>query len=298
MTNSLGKYQIWLEDQNKSPFTVRGYIRDVEQFQQWCGSSDESFPVNALSEDKVRSYKSHLLNGHHAKPRTFNRKLAALRSFVEWLQDAGVLDRDPLRGINMVHEERRRPRWITPKEKKSLDRTVSAIVGKARDDHDRLLAIRDRAIYFLLVNTGIRLAEVCALEMPDIKLSSSRGSLRLRNNSLKKRVVPLNVQSREALRSWIAARPETSSHAVFTDARLGGSRLSRRAVQCRISKIGQAANVNVSANVLRHTVARQLLDAGEELETVARLLGHRDLNSTRQYISEIDNDLEKAVNLL
>ncbi len=298
MTNTLERFQKWLEEQNKSPFTVRGYVRDVEQFQRWCGSTNGSFPVDAISEDKVRSYKSHLLKVRNAKPRTFNRKLAALRSFVEWLQDTGQLNRDPLRGINMVHEKRGAPRWITPKEKKSLDKAVNAIVSKASDDYERLLATRDRAIYCLLINTGIRLAEICALDMIDLQFSSSKGNLRIRNHSLKKRVVPLNEQAREALKSWLTARPETNSLAVFINARPGGERLSRRAVQCRISKVGEAANVNITAHALRHTVARQLLDAGEELETVARLLGHRDLNSTRQYISESESDLEKAVNLL
>lgn len=298
MTNALGRFQKWLEDQNKSPFTVRGYVKDVEHYQNWCGSSNGSFPMSALSEDKVRSYKSHLLIERNAKPRTFNRKLAALRSFVDWLQDAGLLDRDPLRGVNMVHEERVTPRWITPREKKSLDKTVNEIVVKACDDHDKLLAVRDRAIYYLLVNTGIRLSEICALNVRDVQISSSKGSLRVRNHSLKNRVIPLNKQAREALKNWTAVRPETKSQAVFIDARPGGSRLSRRAVQCRIRKIGEAAKVNISAHVLRHTVARQLLDAGEEVGTVAKLLGHRDLNSTRQYFSEPESDLEKAVNLL
>jgi integrase/recombinase XerC len=134
--------------------------------------------------------------------------------------------------------------------------------------------------------------------MRDVQLSPNKGTLKIRNQSLNKRVVPLNKQAREALKRWLDIRPETSSQAVFIEARPGGTRLSRRAVQGRISKIGKAANVKVTVHLLRHTVARQLLDAGEELETVARLLGHRDLNSTRQYITGAESDLEKAVNLL
>ena len=295
---TLGRYQKWLEEQNKSPFTVRGYVRDIEQFRRWSGSSNGSFPVDAISEGKVRIYRAYLLKERNAKPRTFNRKLAALRSFVEWLQESGAIDQDPIREINMIREERGAPRCITNKEIKALEKATNSMVGKASNNHDLLLAIRDRALLYTLANTGVRLAEVCALDMSDVQISAVKGSLRIRNLSLSKRVVPLNEQARKALKGWVDVRPETQSQAVFIAVRSGGSRLSRRAVQCRISKIGQAANVNITAHVLRHTVARRLLDAGEELETVARLLGHRDLNSTRQYISDIENDLEKAVNLL
>lgn len=298
MTNSLGKFQKWLEDQNKSPFTVRGYVRDVQQFLRWCGSPNGSLPGDAFSEDNARRYVSYLLDERNSKPRTFNRKLAALRSFVMWLEDISVLDCDPFGCFNMIREERSAPPRISHKEKNSIEKTLATIVDKASDGHDRLLAIRDRALVYTLLNTGIRLSEICALDVCDINISPDKGALKVRNQSLKRRVIPLNSQAREALQYWLDVRPETSSQAVFIEARPGGSRLSRRAVQGRISKIGKAARVTVTANSLRHTVARQLLDAGEELETVAKLLGHRDLNSTRQYISRSESDLEKAVNLL
>jgi len=298
MTNSLGKFQKWLEEQNKSPFTVRGYVNDVLQFLRWCGSPNGSLPVDALSEDNARRYRSYLFDERNTKPRTFNRKLAALRSFVIWLEDIGVLDSDPFGCINMVREERGAPPRITRKEKKSLEKAVASMIGKASNSHARLLAMRDRALFYTLLNTGVRLSEICALDMRDVSVSAEKGTLKVRNQSLTRRVVPLNRQAREALKGWLDVRPDTSSQAVFIEARPGGSRLSRRTVQGRISKIGKSASVKVTVHLLRHTVARQLLDAGEDLETVAKLLGHRDLNSTRQYISGAESDLEKAVNLL
>ncbi len=134
----------------------------------------------------------------------------------------------------------------------------------------------DRAMIVLLLNSGLRISELCALSTKDIELTDRKGKLIVRQDKgSKKREVPLNRIAREALKDWMNVR--TAGDALFEGKR--GDRLSPSGVYRRLVELARRAKLeDVSPHTLRHTFSKNLVDAGVGLEHVAALLGQSNLN--------------------
>jgi integrase/recombinase XerC len=140
------------------------------------------------------------------------------------------------------------------------------------------------------------LNEATALQTSDIQISSRKGSVLIRQGKGgKQRSVPLNTEARKALQEWYAVRPE--SEFVWTEVEGDeGSSLTGRTIQRVLARYAIDANLeNLSPHILRHSFAKNLVNAGVGLEKVAALLGHENLNTTRVYVTPGEKDLEDAV---
>ncbi|HHE71961.1 MAG TPA: hypothetical protein ENL34_06760 [Chloroflexi bacterium] len=137
--------------------------------------------------------------------------------------------------------------------------------------------------------------ELCtSLNVQVIELRERSGRVTVMGKGNKKRTVPLNAEARAALSAWLKVRPETESAALFIGRR--GERLGTRAVQRVVARQRSPAGLeNLTPHVLRHTFAKNLVDAGAGLEQVADLLGHSRLETTRIYTRPGRRDLERAV---
>ena len=156
---------------------------------------------------------------------------------------------------------------------------------------------RDLTLTLLLLHAGLRVAEVCALTLDDLTLTERKGAIKVQQGKgMKQRNVPLNATALRALQAWLKVRPEADHRRVFTGS--GGEPLQARGVQHRLAELGRLAKVAVTPHTLRHTFAKNLVDAGVTLEKVAALLGHSSLNTTRVYTTPSALDLEKAVALV
>jgi len=158
---------------------------------------------------------------------------------------------------------------------------------------------RDFSMVTLMLNTGLRLAELVNVELGDIELSERKGSVFVRHGKgNKERRIPLNADARKALRDWLAIRPETPGNTflfIALESEADGS-LSHRTVQRIVRRYGQEAGLpHLSPHTLRHTFAKNLVNNGVSLEKVAVLLGHSSLETTRIYITPSAQDLAQAV---
>ncbi len=178
------------------------------------------------------------------------------------------------------------PRALERKELLALIRSVRAS-GKPRDV----------AIGTLLLHTGLRVSELCALNVDDAILKERSGHVIIRSGKgNKRREVPLNSTARSALKEWLEVR-ENNSKALFTGK--GSDSLSPRAVEYLIKKYSSRAGLeNVTPHVLRHTFCKSLVDTGESLDRVAILAGHENLNTTAKYTKATGRDLQNAVEKL
>ena len=294
-TIDLSPFRRWLESLGRSRHTVEGYQVDIRDFARWfVGTTGKQLAPHLLTSRDVRDYRQYLVTVRKAKPSLVNRRLAALRAYVRWAQKAGLLQRNPLEGIKPMREQERAPRWLGRSERNALLRELETMVNGARTPFWRVQAIRDRAITLLLLNTGLRVSELCALECSDLDMGERRGELRVRaGKGGKERVVPLNAESRKALREWLEVMPASDSPALFLGK--GGRRLHPSGVQGRVAEIGRRAGVAVTPHVLRHTFARSLVEAGVSLEKVAAILGHESLDTTKVYLTPSMADLQEAV---
>lgn len=301
MTDTLHLYefQAYLLAEDRSPVTIAGYSGDIRLFAKWYGEkSGEVLEPEAITNEVVRGYKQHLLN-HAAKPKTINRRLAALATYAHWLEQAGYVRnaRNPVLGVKAVKEVALAPKWLDEKQRAALLRAIDKEVEDAmrRYPRLRLIYLRDAAIVKLILFAGLRVGEIVQLRMSDITLDERKGSVIVREGKgTKRREIPLNAKARKALSEYLIIRPNVDSDDLLLGQHNDGvqSKTIQRAVQ-RFSK--KALLKNVTPHTLRHSFAKALIDAGISLEKVAALLGHSNLNTTRIYTIPGEEDLLDAV---
>lgn len=202
--NTLADFRQYLIDADRSPRTVEGYSRDLTLFARWFGQSNGYRLIpERLTPTDAREYKQKSLHVDKASPATINRRLAALRAYVNWALNEGFIEYDPISAIKSVEEQPVAPKWLTRQEQARVTREVENALNAARTGAAKRQAIRDQAIVTLLLHTGLRVGELISLELRDVKLSERKGEVRVRSGKgLKARTVPLNKPAREALRKW------------------------------------------------------------------------------------------------
>jgi site-specific recombinase XerD len=280
-TEALNAYLAWLEGRALAVRSREAYAHQVRRYLAWLGDRspvDGDPLVDGAARDwAVRDYKRHLKAVERWKPASVNLALAALDSFYTQL---GL-------GRPIVRREelsKAAPRAITEAEQRRLLR----IAERAK--------ARDRAIVVVLLYTGLRLAELVALDLEDVKMSARKGVVVVRSGKGDAyREVPLNALVRQVLEEWLAERTRLAAggeRAVFLGR--SGRRLSKRSVDDVVRGLGEDAGVKLSAHILRHTFLTRLVRQGD-LVLAAELAGHRRLETTRRYSLPSDIDRLLAV---
>ncbi|MEN4011388.1 MAG: tyrosine-type recombinase/integrase [Bellilinea sp.] len=298
-TLHLNEFQAYLLAEDRSLVTIAGYLGDVRLFAQWYeGHYREAFIPASLTNEAVRGYKQQLLD-QAAKPKTINRRLAALAAYAHWLEQAGYVRsaRNPVQGVKAVKETALAPKWLDKKQRAALLQAVDKEVEDAlrRYPRLRLMYLRDAAIVKLILFTGLRVGEIIYLRTSDLVLDERKGRVVVREGKgTKRREIPLNAKARKAMLDYLRVRPDVEMVELFLGQRNEGvqSKTIQRAVQ-RFAK--NAGLKNITPHTLRHSFAKALIDAGVSLEKVATLLGHSNLNTTRIYTTPGEEDLEDAV---
>jgi site-specific recombinase XerD len=160
--------------------------------------------------------------------------------------------------------------------------------------------VRDRAVVTLLLFTGLRIAELAALNRDDVAISARKGLVTVRRGKGDRyRQVPLNSGARTALDAWLGKRsglPGNDSTALLLS--LKGQRLSSRAIDLTVRRLTQHADLEASAHTLRHTYLTRLVRAGNDIVLVAELAGHARLKTTRRYSLPSAADRQTAMDAL
>jgi site-specific recombinase XerD len=273
-----------LARQGMADKTVSTYATDLTMFARWfTDSTGEPFAARAVTPTDVLDYKAHLRTAQRRQAATVNRRLAALRKFFLWAQATGRITEVPTATVKGVPAAPRSPKSL-PK------RDVDRLIREAQKGNKRNLAIVQ-----LLRHTGLRVGELCALRLSDIRTSERKGSVLVRSGKGDKdRTIPLNHDVREAVEAYLKVRPATQDDHLFLGQR--GEPLQTDGVQLIVRKLARRAGLEkVTPHVLRHSFAKHVLDAGEDLATVSRLLGHERLETTAIYTEPTARDLEEAV---
>lgn len=295
MTN-IHPYESWLSEQ-RSPRTVIGYLSDLKNFAAWFEKANgEALTPARLTPTDIRAYRA-FLQDSNAKPASINRRLAAIRAYAHWAQESNQISADPARGVKLVAKQGLAPHWLDSREQHSLLSAAEKNVSAAKTAPAKFLAQRDLTVIVLLVNTGIRIGEACALKLNDIEILPRSGRLIVRQGKgEKRREIPLNLAAREALAAWLELRAGVAQSPLFAGQR--GEGISQSGIHRRLADVGSQASVSVHAHTLRHTFAKNLVDRGVSLEQIASLLGHSNLNTTRIYTTPGERDLAAAVERL
>jgi integrase/recombinase XerC len=260
----------------------QAYAHQVGRYVAWLAdrSAVDGDPLvdEAARDWAVRDYKRHLKVVERWKPASVNLALAAVDSFYIQLG----LGRPVVRREELPKSA---PRAITEEQQRRLLRMAERA------------SARDRAIVVVLLYTGLRLAELVALDVGDVRISARKGLVIVRSGKGDAyREVPLNALVRQVLEEWLkerGARAVDGERAVFVGR--SGRRLSKRSVDDVVRGLGKDAGMSLSAHILRHTFLTRMVRQGSDLVLVAELAGHRRLETTRRYSLPSDVDRLLAV---
>jgi integrase/recombinase XerC len=279
---------LWAE-RRCSPHTVAAYTRDLHALVSYCDHTGlESWA--GVDTGHLRAFAARL-HGAGLGPRSIQRRLSAVRSFYEFLQREAHALRHAAHiesGDREVAQIRSNPgqEVRAPKAARRLPETLDA------DQMARLLEIpagepfatRDRAIMELLYSSGLRLAEIVALDVGH--LDRRDRTVHVLGKGRKARVVPVGRVALRTLEQWLPERASCirpGEQALFVGR--SGRRLGRRAVELRVAYWARRQGIatHVYPHLFRHSFASHLLESGAELRGVQELLGHADIATTQIY---------------
>ena len=260
------------EQRRCSPHTVSNYRRDLARLLELAGDH----PLARIDAFLIRRFIAQL-HGNGLGGRSLGRLLSAWRGLYAWLGRRGLVAANPCEGIRPPRSPRRLPKAL------SVDETARLLQPAADDDP---LAVRDTAMFELFYSSGLRLAELAALERNAADSALHEGELRVLGKRAKMRVVPVGRLAREALAAWLPLRDQLATAdepALFVGRR--GDRLSPRAIQLRLSRRGleQGLAQHVHPHMLRHSFASHVLQSSGDLRAVQEMLGHASIASTQVY---------------
>ncbi|WP_028646869.1 tyrosine recombinase XerC [Nocardiopsis sp. CNT312] len=256
----------------RSPHTVRGYLADLRSL--LAHLEEHGRPIEELDVPLVRAWLSRARDAGASRS-TVARRVAAVRALTRYLYREGVLASDP------------GPRLASPRQRRSLPTVLEehqAAEALSRPHAGSPLELRRHAVVEVLYATGVRVAELCALDLDDV--DRERATVRVLGKGAKERTVPVGVPALEALDAWLTGgRPEwavpSSGSAVFLGTR--GRRLGVRQAREDVHAHLHAAGTDGGPHSLRHSAATHLLNGGADLRSVQEFLGHASPRSTQVY---------------
>ncbi|MFC0264950.1 tyrosine recombinase XerC [Alloscardovia macacae] len=276
--DALEDYRTYLTvNKGLSPQTVRAYMADITQALHVLELRGID-TLDAITLDDLRSWMAHELHGGLTKT-SLARKVVAVRGFFDYAQTHGMCRTNPAAQLATPKQAVRLPVVLSENQAEKL-------VEVSSQDHN-VLALRDHAMVELLYATGMRVAELTALNVTDIDFSQHMVKVTGKGN--KQRVVPVGAPAMRALAEWmrsgrgaLLAEGEETTPAVFLGAR--GGRINQRVVRRVVHESAAVAGVpDVAPHALRHSAATHMLDGGADLREVQDMLGHSSLSTTQRY---------------
>ena len=273
-------------ERNVSSHTLRNYASDLEQFLDFLAPADpatgkRSTPeVSAIDHLTIREWLA-TLHTAQKKKASIARKLAALRTFFQFLVREGMLELNPAKLVATPKQEKKLPKHL------SIEEAVRFIESP---DPETDLGKRDRAMLELMYATGVRVAELTTLNLGDVDFRNQL--VRVTGKRRKQRIVPFGDPAGEAIRNYLDVRDKfllnapiskRDEEALFLNYQ--GTRITTRSVGRMVEKYIRicAGMHNISPHALRHSFATHLLDSGADLRDIQELLGHARLSTTQVY---------------
>jgi integrase/recombinase XerC len=239
-----------------SPHTLKGYERDLKKLSDYLSAQDiKNWKI--VKEHDLRTF----INSERRRglsPRSIQRLLSSCRTFFEHLLIEGLIQLSPAQNVS------------SPKLAQLLPKAMDAdLVQRLLDFKPKgMIEIRDKALAELLYSSGLRLSEVCQLEVQDLDLKER--TCRVLGKGNKTRIVPVGKKAIQAIRDWmiyrseLKATKETSSDAIFLNNK--GNRISARSIQLRLEKLCLQRGIpGINPHMLRHSFASHVLESSGDL---------------------------------
>jgi integrase/recombinase XerD len=266
----IDEFSEWQKEQGKADGTVKTYVGVLEKFQSWLTTKNRT--IDQISKNDVQLYMDYL-EEQQRNAGTIEKYLAAISVFSRFLGRSEII-------LGIQRKEKIKESEIPESLKESEEKQL--LLEVELDGN-----LRNTAIVYTLLYTGIRISELCDLNLDDIKITDKKRTLIVKNKKGEiERIIPLSKEVSKHLKKYIDSF-DTNREALFVSS--VNKRISTRAVQYMLQKY------DVNPHKLRHTFCQKLINKGIDIHTVAKLAGHRDVNVTKRYASDVDPNLENAI---
>jgi len=246
--------------------TILAYQSDISAFINFCGDSD----ADLITRLHISSYIMYLRE-HNNSPSSISRKISALKSFFKWTCANGYTSSNPISAIEPAKLPKHLPKVLSLNE-------INLIMRKD-------LTVVQKVIVELLYSCGLRVSELCALNVNDINLKGKY--VICKGKGAKERIIPFGDYAVDSICEYISYRDDIqkkydikSNHLLYCES---GREMTRQDVYRFIHSLGESLHKEISPHTLRHTFATHLLENGADLRVVQELLGHSDVATTQLY---------------
>lgn len=273
-------------ERNYSLKTVGSYREDLLDFERYYKGLDQSMTWETIDADIVRGWIEQMMDrGNTAS--SVNRRLSALRSFYKYLLRNDLVEKDPVARIQGPKKQKPLPQFIKEAEMNQL----------LQDEmwNDTYESLLEHAIIVMFYETGVRLSELCGLNLGDVNFEAC--SVKVTGKRNKQRMIPFGDGLKQTLVNYLKVRQERvgeESKAFFVSER--GKRLSGEKVRDFVKKnLSRVSTLKKrSPHVLRHSFATAMLNHGASIESVKKLLGHESVATTEIYTHTTFEQLKRV----
>lgn len=267
-----------LESQNRSPHTLKSYRLDLDEFLRFYQGG-----LDGVSAAVLREYfagRAELLS-----PASQARKRATLKSFFRWCYQQDLISSNPMDKVGSVKLPESQPRFLSIEQ-------VKGILGGISND-------RDRVLFTLISETGLRISEALAVRVEDLRLEAQE--LRVRGKGQKERTVHLVKTESLRLLKWYIRQHGIKEGLVFRPDQakqrrgVAGHPIDYSVISRAWKRYSEAAGVSCTIHQLRHTYATSLINRGVPVEVVGKILGHKNVQTTTRYARVSDQTVRNAL---
>jgi integrase/recombinase XerD len=252
-STTIDQFLTWLEHEGKSSNTISTYQQELKKYEKWL--QDHNQELVDINQKDVQKYIV-FLEQKGKSPITTDKVFGVIRTFAKYLKRPDITFDIKIKQGNKKDE-------IETLSKEECEELLSEV----RESENE----RNIAIVYMLLHTGIRVSELCALNISDIDFRTKQ--VNVLDTHGDRRIIPMSEELIEYLSFYMGAiQPK---EAVFVSR--NNERLTERSVQYMLKKF------HINAQKLRHTFCQHLIDQGASLEVVSKLAGHRDINVTKRY---------------
>lgn len=263
-------------EQGSSNNTIDAYSRDLLHFEKYLKSCNPPLMVNSAKREDIINYEKQL--NPYMKASSIKRKVSAIKGLYKFLMREGDIKKNPAASVALPKPEQKLPDVL------SID-NICRLLDLMPDTTPA--ALRNKAIMEVLYGCGLRVSELCGLNIEDCVINE--GFLLVHGKGGKDRISPISGSAAQTLKDYLEnSRPALErgakqvSSAVFLNNH--GSRLSRQSVHTIVKESGEAIRVkDLHPHTLRHSYATHMLEGGADLRVIQDILGHSDISTTQIY---------------
>lgn len=261
----------YLKERSRANATILAYTKDIEQLIKHLQGLGRK-QINEVVLEDLQSFMEKLSKENYT-PKSISRKTNSTKTFFKFIKTTGIMNIDPSSNLTHPQFENKPPRILSKLEYRALRDVVKG-------------DIRMFAVVELLLQTGIRIAELSALKVEDVDFAGLNIHVPA-GEGINERIIPLNGAAAEAVKKYLEIRTKTPNHALFVTKT--GKPLLIRNIRTAIDRYFKIAGIKqAKVNDLRHTWVVSQLQGGVSLVTIARLAGHKRLSTTEKYLQFIE----------